>query len=75
MIRKTANRLNSYGGDHSQSPSRRHIEDVCRTIRSRWSSDQKRRRSQACRIDEGDLRYQAHLRFIQFLIEKAEIES
>lgn len=56
-------------------PTPEQIAEECRRIQARWSEEMKRERKLNRRIDSGNPRNQANLRFLKFLAALAEKQS
>jgi len=56
-------------------PTNKEIADQTAEIRSEWSDEIAQKRIVSRRFDREEVRAQAHLRFIQFLIERSQAES
>jgi hypothetical protein len=72
MIHKTRNRLPRQGTSPNGIPSHDEIQALCRQIRSRWTAAQRRHRAVRSRMDAPDPRFEAHLRFVEFLLARTE---
>ena len=60
---------------HVNTPTPEEIERACRAIRSTWSQEKLQSRSLELRIDAAHTRAEAQLRFLKFLVKRAESQA
>lgn len=75
MIQETRNRIPDQDASRDDDPSHDEIHELCRQIRARWTARQRQQREIRSRIDAPDLRFEAHLRFVEFLLTRSEPDA